>query len=105
MLLSRFFRLRVTQCSRFSLHLQPRSPNPARWQDGFRRTPYRAYRVVTPRQLLMGWNTVRLWFWSPLFYYNLAGIGLLCGGFYLYHLERVPVWKPFKKMSSDRTNS
>jgi hypothetical protein len=39
----------------------------------------------------MSWNTFRLWLKDPLFYMHIAGIGGLCGLFYLYNLERVPV--------------
>ena len=93
MLSSRFFRSSFVH--RYPSSIRPRHSRlkPTRLPSYLSRTSSREYRVVTYRQLLTSWNTISLWFWSPLFYYNVAGIGILCGGFYLYHLERVPVRK------------
>jgi hypothetical protein len=51
----------------------------------------RAYRPINYRHFLTSWNTLRLWIKTPLFYYNVAGVSLLCGLFYYSYLERVPV--------------
>jgi hypothetical protein len=59
-----------------------RYPNPVQ---------HRAYRPINYRHFLTSWNTLREWVRTPLFYYNVAGISLLCGLFYAHYLERVPV--------------
>src|ERR1700761_9804828 len=66
-------------------------------------TQSRSYRVpINYRMLLTSWNTLRLWMWSPMFYFNLAGICGLCGLFYAYHLERVPVRANLRKCMERR---
>ena len=51
---------------------------------GYRR-PLNYQRFQQSKSLFQAWAR------SPYFYHQLGGIGALCGGFYIYNLEEVPV--------------
>lgn len=91
MILSRLLRPKpVTRHGSLSRRLCLEAPGSAK-PAIFRRGQIRQYRAVNHRQLLVAWNTLRLWIRTPLFYYHIAGIGVFSGLFYVLHLERVPV--------------
>lgn len=106
MLAQRFFRSAFARTQRFYY----RSP----WPTRIPRTAYRwqrpghihqrAFRAINHRHLINSWNTLRVWVQEPLFYYNVAGITLLCGLFYAYYLERVPVGHQYLTCESSPNN-
>lgn len=72
-------------------HILPRWPLRKTPSPSFNQRRHYVYRLVNHRQLLASWNTVRLWFREPFFYFNLAAIAATCGLYYLYNREQVPV--------------
>lgn len=93
---------------------QLRNPTPSQAHQAFqsasrtipRRPPTRSYarQAFNYRRFETGKNIFLRWAAQPTFYYQLAGIGGVCGGYYVFNLEEVPVSgrKRFNVVSPER---
>jgi Zn-dependent protease with chaperone function len=63
------------------------------WQTTFRRAQTRQYRrqAFNYQRFEQSSNILRRWAARPTFYYEVGGLGALCGGYYISNLEIVPV--------------
>lgn len=87
---------RPTQPILFPTWRRPLSQNfhssSSKWRFPFRPAQQRTYASYNYRRFGgAGGSLLRRWAARPTFYYEVGGIGGLCGGYYIYNLERVPV--------------
>ncbi|KAF2481701.1 peptidase family M48-domain-containing protein [Neohortaea acidophila] len=89
---------RPTQFTSFQTSRGPLSrnihPSPSQWRSTFRLAQQRTYASYNYRRFggsRAAGSLLRRWAARPTFYYEVGGIGGVCGGYYIYNLERVPV--------------
>ncbi|KAK3683216.1 metalloendopeptidase [Vermiconidia calcicola] len=76
------------------------------WQTAYRRAQTRQYgrRAYNYQRFQTTSGLFKRWAARPTFYYEVGGVGTVCGGYYIYHLEPVPVSgrKRFNVVSRER---